>query len=61
MKSASSSSRVMPSRADGEGSRDRRLVIQTSLSDKRLFVRSFACARDDKSRITQSGNRVVNR
>jgi hypothetical protein len=38
MKSASSSSRVIPTLADGEGPRDRRLMIQTNLGDARLFV-----------------------
>jgi hypothetical protein len=66
MKLASSSYRVIPSRADKaspartEGTRDRRLIIQTGLSDTRLFVRALACARDDKSRITTSNNPIVN-
>jgi hypothetical protein len=60
MRRESLSARVIPSRGDGKGPRDRKLMIQTSLSDTRLFVRSLASARDDKSRITPSENRVVN-
>ena len=59
MKLASASSRVIPSSGDGEGPRGRRLIIQTSLSDARLFVRSLACARDNKSRTTPSDYRIV--
>jgi len=60
MNLAASSPRVIPSRAHREGPRNRRLIIQTSLSDTRLLVRSLAYARDDKLRTKPSDNRAVN-
>ena len=40
--------RVIPNRTDGEGPRESLMITNTTLCDLRSFVRSLACARDDK-------------
>ena len=46
--SISNMARVIPNRADGEGPRESLMITNTTLCDLRSFVRSLACARDDK-------------
>ena len=45
----SNMARVIPNRTDGEGPRESLMITNTTLCDLRSFVRSLACARDDKS------------
>src|SRR6476619_7403149 len=44
----SNMARVIPNRTDGEGPRESLMITNTTLCDLRSFVRSLACARDDK-------------
>jgi hypothetical protein len=44
----SNMARVIPNRTDGEGPRESLMINNTTLCDLRSFVRSFACAPDDR-------------